>query len=132
LFVFSWMSLRDLVIFSLRISIIVIKLVLRSYSCASAMLECSGFSVVWLGSGGDILHWLWCVLTLASRHCFGVIRGLDANFWVCLTGWVFWSLISVSSLVFLSVCVVFSRAGSLHPSWTLGHGNQGGTELGIG
>lgn len=42
LFVFSWMPLRNLFIFSFRLSIIFIKAILSLFSCASIMLEYSG------------------------------------------------------------------------------------------
>ena len=43
---FSWVSLRDLFIFSLRASVIFIKAILRSFSCALAILQYSGPAVV--------------------------------------------------------------------------------------
>jgi hypothetical protein len=46
LFVFSMISLMDLFISSLKTSIIFVELLLRSFPCASAMLECSQTAVV--------------------------------------------------------------------------------------
>jgi hypothetical protein len=54
--VFSWISLRDSYIPSLRPSIIFIKAILKSSSYTSAMLEYSGPTPVGLlGSSGDRL-----------------------------------------------------------------------------
>lgn len=71
LFVFSWISLRNVLIFSLRTSIFFINLVLNSFPCASGVLEYSELATVgYLGSDGEILHWLLLIVlfTLASRQ----------------------------------------------------------------
>lgn len=59
LFVFFWISIRVLFISSLSVSTTFIPLVLKSFSCDSAMLEYSRPAVVGQeGSSADILPWM--------------------------------------------------------------------------
>lgn len=90
LFVFSRIFLHDLFIFFLRLSILFINVVLKSFSWALAMLKYSGLAVIGcLGSHEHVLPWL--LLTMFLNYCLGIWTWVDyslgTDFWVCLL-WV--------------------------------------------
>ena len=59
--------LKGFIHFLLRFSVIFIKAIVLSLSCASAILQCLGPTVLeLLGSSGDILSWLLLILFLSD------------------------------------------------------------------
>lgn len=111
---FSWLSLRDVFLSSLRTSIISIKGILRSPSCASATLHFSEPAVLrLLGSSGDRLPWLllFVFLMLASRHVsgFGMFLILDDDVWSLFCG--------CPALWFLFLPLIFRRVWMLCFAW---------------
>lgn len=69
LFVFFWISLMDLFMSSLRTTTKLVKTLLSSFPCASAMLDYSGPAVLgYLGYSGDILLWQLLILFLFWCH----------------------------------------------------------------
>lgn len=112
--VFSRISLHDLLIFSLKPSILFINVVLKSFSWALAMLEYLGLAVIgWLGSHEHVLPWL--LLTMFLNYCLGIWTWVDysfgIDFWVCLL-WVgvlflvFCFLSRFSETVIVMCCLV--------------------------
>ena len=93
---FSDISLRDLFISALRTSIVFIKVVLRSFSCASAMLAYAGPAgrVDWalVETYSSDCH---CAFMLVCRYLGRKIIVLGADVWSCVC-WV--------SVLFLGFC----------------------------
>lgn len=116
----SWISLRGLLISSLRTSFTFIKAALRSFSYVSSMLEYSGPVVVrQLGSSRDMLSWM--LLVMFSHLCLGIwVWGwcwfLDLSLLGgCVVPW-FLFLSGFSESV-IAVCFLFSWPIQLVCSW---------------